>query len=386
MNTAYFDCSSGISGDMCLGALIHAGADFQEMEQQLSLLPIEGFSLSRESTRKKGITATKIQVKCHGHHHHRGLEDILRIIDKSSLSHRVKEQSGLIFSRLAKAEAEVHGLPVNEVHFHEVGAVDAIVDIVGTVLCLAQLQIEKIISSPLPLGHGFIDCAHGLLPLPAPATQMLLKGIPVYGVDIEGELVTPTGAAIVSTLASSFGPAPLMTVNSLGYGAGEKDFGIPNILRVSVGQEAFQTELEEIEVLETTVDDMSPEIFSYLWEKIFKQGALDMFLTSVQMKKGRPGTLITVLCHPNKRSEIFATLVAETTTLGIRIRREQRFCCPRKIIQISTKYGEVKVKVGEFQGITKMAPEYEDCRLIANKHQVPLKEVFQEILTALRCK
>ncbi|MGI6066829.1 MAG: nickel pincer cofactor biosynthesis protein LarC [Bacillota bacterium] len=384
MKTAYFDCASGISGDMCLGALVHAGASFPELVSQLSLLPVKGYRIFSGPVFKNNIKATGIYVDSGESHVHRRLKDIIHIINSSALPASVKEKSAEIFYRLAEAEGTVHGISPEQVHFHEVGAVDAIIDIVGTVICLSLLGIEKVSASPLPMGHGFVQCAHGRIPIPAPATQALLKEIPVYGVDIEGELVTPTGASIITTLADSFGPHPAMKVNSVGLGAGSCDYGIPNILRVSIGTVNSLAASEPIEVLETTTDDMNPEFFTYLWDQVFAEGALEMFFTPIQMKKGRPGTLLTILCLASNKNKILSVLFRETSTLGVRIRKEDRIYCQRKILPVTTRFGEVKVKIGTFEDTPNIAPEFEDCQMLALKHKVPLKTIYQEALCETR--
>lgn len=387
MRTAYFHCSSGISGDMCVGALLHAGADYAALKGQLALLPLHHYDISYSPVLKNSISAGKFDVTYQDDHPHRHLDDILRIIQDSGLSPEIKEKSAAIFKKLAQAEAKVHGTTPEAIHFHEVGAVDAIIDIVGTVICLSLLGVEKILSSPLPMGHGFIHCAHGVLPLPAPATRELLKGIPQYGIDVQGELVTPTGAAIISTLAHSFGPLPEMTIDTFGYGAGTKDYAIPNMLTVSLGHDkesGAHLSSEEITVVETTIDDMNPEIFSYLWEIIFSMGALDMYITPVYMKKGRPGSLVTVLCRTEGLDPILHVLLRETSSLGVRIRKEYRRCCSRQKITVQTKYGPVGIKIGQGDGTANLAPEYEDCKELAKKHQIPLKEVYLEALFAAK--
>jgi len=382
MRTAYFHCSSGISGDMCLGALIHGGADFKILKQQLSLLPLDNYEITYTTEIKNGISVGKFNVLYTENHPHRHLSDIISIINASALAPEIKKKSIDIFSCLAQAEAKIHGTTLEKIHFHEVGAVDAIIDIVGTVICLSLLKVDMIISSPLPMGHGFITCAHGTLPLPAPATREILKGIPQYGIDIEGELVTPTGAAIIATLAHSFGQLPEMKVDSYGYGTGTKEYSIPNILTVSLGRSKPEARLthEEVTIVETSLDDMNPEIFSYLWEVIFSLGALDMYITPIYMKKGRPGSLVTVLCRNEDVEKITSTLLKETSSLGVRIRLESRHCCPRKKIIVQTKFGEVSVKIGFLEGIANLAPEYDDCRNLSKMHHVSLKEVYLEAL------
>ncbi|MEL7566024.1 MAG: nickel pincer cofactor biosynthesis protein LarC [Dehalobacterium sp.] len=382
MKTAYFHCSSGISGDMCLGALINGGADFNILKQQLSLLPLDNYEITYNKVLKNGISVGKFNVSYHDNHPHRHLSDIIGIINNSSLAPEIKKKSIDIFTCLANAEAKIHGTTPEKIHFHEVGAVDAIIDIVGTVICLSLLKVGKIISSPLPMGHGFITCAHGMLPLPAPATREILKGIPQYGIDIEGELVTPTGAAIIATLAHSFGQLPEMKIDAYGYGAGTKEYSIPNILSVSLGDSSSKSQLinEEVTVVETSLDDMNPEIFSYLWEIIFTSGALDMYITPIYMKKGRPGSLITVLCQTENIDTIVNTLLKETSSLGVRIHKESRRCCHRKKLTVQTKFGAIGVKIGFLDGIANLAPEYNDCQNIAKMHRVPLKEVYFEAL------
>ena len=387
MKTAYFDCAAGISGDMCLGALVHAGASLPDLLRQLAMLPISDYQVSSAPVQKNGILGTAVTVVAAGNQAGRNLADILQLIEGSALSPTVKNKSARIFQRLAAAEGAVHGISAAEIHFHEVGAIDAIVDIVGTVICLELLEIDEIIASPLPMGHGFVRCAHGLLPLPAPATQQLLQGLPVYGIDQAGELVTPTGAAIISTLAAGFGPMPAMTVSQLGYGAGTKDFPFPNLLRISLGQRipaqpVFLPAGEEIIVLETAIDDMNPEIFTYLWEKLFSLQALDVFLIPVQMKKGRPGTLLTVLCKDCTAESITALLFQETSTLGIRQRREHRAVCSRTAVTISTAIGDCQIKVSRFSQAENIAPEYESCRQLALINHLPLKEVYRIVLAA----
>jgi uncharacterized protein (TIGR00299 family) protein len=387
MRTAYFHCASGISGDMCLGALVHAGASFSRLKEQLALLPLNNYQVSYENIQRNGISAGKFHVRYSDDHPHRHLKDILKIINEANLAPEIKEKSGAIFSCLAQAEAKVHGTTPDKIHFHEVGAVDAIIDIVGTVICLNLLGVEKVISSPLPVGHGFITCAHGTIPLPAPATREILKGIPQYGIDIEGELVTPTGAAIIATLAQSFGQFPKMTVDATGYGAGTKEYAIPNILSVSLGEDqenTFSFPETEIGVIEASIDDMNPEFFSYLWEVIFSRGALDMYFAPVYMKKGRPGTLVTILAPLSKTDNLVRALLQETSTLGVRTHREFRFCCPRKKILVPTKYGDIAIKIGSTKESKNLAPEYEACKRLAQEHQVPLKEIYLEALIAAK--
>jgi len=386
MKTAYFNCPAGISGDMCLGALLDAGASLPLLHEQLAMLSIDGYQLTAVPSEKSSIRATQALVSCSRNAAPRHLAEILDLIRSSALSPWAKDKSCLIFQRLAEAEAAVHGVLPEEIHFHEVGAVDAIVDIVGTVILLDQLGVEKVCASPLPMGHGFVRCAHGLLPLPAPATQQLLLGVPVYGVQQEGELVTPTGAAIISTLAESFGPMPEMTVQRLGYGAGSHDFPFPNLLQVSLGELRRSEERDTVLVMETAIDDMNPEIFSRLWELLFSAGALDVYLTAAQMKKGRPGTLLTVLCPPDRQEDLAALLFRETTTLGIRCRQEQRLLARRQVIQVDTPHGTCRVKVSSYAGQLNIAPEFEDCRRLAQEADLPLKEIYATVGAAARLR
>lgn len=390
MKIAYFQCSSGISGDMCLGALIHAGINFNELKDQLSLLPLKNYDITYTTVVKNGISAGKFDVIYTEDHPHRHLQDIKEIINNSGLNPEIKKKSIDIFTRLAAAEAIIHGTTLENIHFHEVGAVDAIIDIVGTVICLSLLNVDKIIASPLPVGHGFIKCAHGVIPLPAPATRELLKGIPQYGVDIEGELVTPTGAAIISTMADSFGQLPLMSAESYGFGAGTKEYSIPNILNVTLGRSFDEfnehihinkdTNEKKITVLETSLDDMNPEFFSYLWEIVFESGALDMYITPIYMKKGRSGSLITIICHEEKKNNLIDILMKETSSLGVRIRQEERCIAARKFLKVQTQFGDINIKIGEFSGSINFAPEYEDCRKLAKLNHIPLKKVYLEAL------
>lgn len=382
MKTAYFDCAAGISGDMCLGALIHAGANMDHLLSRLAMLPIRGYQVSAAPVCKNGILGTAVTVSCEESLDQRGLNDILQIIHGSALPISVREKASLIFQRLAAAEGAVHGISPAEIHFHEVGAIDAIIDIVGTVICLEELAIDEIVASPLPMGHGFVHCAHGCLPLPAPATQHLLKNLPVYGIDQAGELVTPTGAAIISTLAGSFGPMPAMKVTELGFGAGAKDFPFPNLLRISLGQRSQTAVEEEVVVIETAIDDMNPEIYSYLWEKLFDRQALDVYLTPIQMKKGRPGTLLTVLCRSSALDDISSVIFQETSTLGMRIRREHRIICSRKILIIPTPLGEGQVKVSRRGSAENITPEFTVCRQLAMANHLALKEVYQIVMEA----
>ena len=381
----YFDCYSGISGDMTLGALLDLGLEVEKLREMLSGLKLGGYRLETEKVNRGGITGTKANVILEAADPvTRHLSDVLQIIDASDLPRQVKENGTSVFQRLAEAEASVHGTAIEKVHFHEVGAVDAIVDIVGTAAALYLLGISEIYCSPLPLGGGEVQTAHGRLPLPAPATLELIarRQIPVKGREVHFELVTPTGAALVATLAKSFGPMPDFTIHKVGYGAGSHDPGYPNYLRVISGEKAAAQQLyeEEVLVLETNIDDLNPEIFGFLMDKIFEAGALDLFFTPVQMKKNRPAVQLTVLTPPHLQQKLQTIIFNETSTLGLRVSRAQKIMRQRETLTVETKWGHVRVKYattpkGQFP--LSFAPEYEDCRQVAGKSGLPLKEVYR---------
>lgn len=463
MKIAYFDCFSGASGDMILGALLDAGLEIETLKNELAKLGLSGFNVEAKKVVKGGIGGTQAvviidpvletKVHClhnkvedehrhhdhfrhdhskpheHGHerhdhayhnhdhshsshgshfherheqdhnhelerdhagerkHYHRNLEDIRRIIENSRLNECIKEKSIKIFTRLAEAEAKVHRTSIEEIHFHEVGAMDAIIDVVGGVAGMEALGIEAIYCSPLHVGSGTVQCAHGTLPVPAPATLELVREKPVYSTGIVGELLTPTGAAILTTLAKGFGPMPEMVVGQIGYGSGEKDFSIPNLLRVSIGSSNAalpKYQSETVGVLETTIDDMNPQIYDYLMKRLLDMGVMDIFLTDVQMKKNRPGTLVTVLCSPEMITQVADFLIRETTSIGIRWHIEQRTKAIRKIYRVDTPYGPIHYKVASCaEGeILNVFPEYEDCKKAALEYGVPLKEVIEKALQA----
>ena len=320
MRTIYFDCFAGISGDMTLGALVSAGADPRALQEQLTLLDVPNYEITFEQVDRSGIGATRAQVRVvEEETRHRHLSDIVEIIDRSKLSGGVKERATKIFTRLAEAEARVHDIAVERVHFHEVGAVDAIVDVIGACVCFELLGVERFVSSPLHVGSGTVRMAHGLFPVPPPAVTELLRGVPVYSTAIKGELVTPTGAAIVSTVCDSFGPLPLMRVEQTGYGAGTREYeDFPNVLRVLVGESEPVGEQrdEQLSMVETNIDDASPQVIGHLMELAFARGALDCYFTPVQMKKNRPGVLVSILCRPSGREAMLELLFAETTPSG----------------------------------------------------------------------
>ena len=386
MKVAYFDCFAGAAGDMILGALLDAGLPLDRLQENIAKLGLDNYSIDASRVVKKGISGTQALItinQSHHGHHHRHFSHIKEIIGSSKLDEVVKEQSISVFKRLAEAEAHVHGTTVESVHFHEVGAMDAIIDVVGSVVGFNLLGIEKIICSPMHLGTGTVTCAHGVLPVPAPATALLVKGKPVYATDVKGELLTPTGAAILTTLCSDFGPMPGMSIEQIGYGAGTSEPEIPNLLRVSIGTatgEADGFASDQVAVIETNVDDMTPQIYDYLIEKTLGRGALDIFFTPAQMKKNRPGTLITIICGPREVSRFSEILLTETTSIGIRWRIENRLKADREIKEIETSYGKIRAKfAGIGERIVNVSPEYEDCKEAARKHGVPLKQVMETV-------
>ncbi len=385
MKAAYFDCFSGISGDMTLGALLDAGCSLQLLRSNLQRLQVPGWQISADKVWKGGISATHVRVATEDTHAHRSLSTILGIIANSDLDKAVKERASAIFTKLGEAEAAVHDVPLEKVHFHEVGAVDAIVDIVGACIGFSELGIEKFVCSPLNVGGGTAKMAHGILPVPAPATARLLVNKPTYSNGVQKELVTPTGAAIVATLCDSFGPQPAMSVAAVGYGAGDADLeGQPNVLRIMVG-EARADELDAhggtIRVLEANLDDMNPQIFGYLIEKAMGAGALDVFAAPIYMKKNRPGTLVTILCKPEDEDKFQEMLFAETTTLGVRSHLVERHALPREWVKVITRYGDVRIKVSRVDGQVRHAsPEFEDCRKLAEDNKVPLHEVMEQAM------
>ena len=384
MKCAYFDCFSGISGDMTLGALLDAGVSVEHLRSELQLLNLPGWELSAEKVWKNGMAATFAKVRAQDTTTHRSLTTILGFIEKSALASGVKYRASAIFQKLGEAEAAVHDVPLEKIHFHEVGAIDAIVDIVGACIGFSALGIDSFACSPLNVGGGTARMAHGVLPVPAPATARLLLGKPTYSNGIQKELVTPTGAAIVATLCSNFGPQPPMTVNAIGYGAGTADLeGQPNVLRLMVGEAAEKpaADSETIRVLEANLDDMNPQIYGYFLEKALAAGALDVFSTPVQMKKNRPGMLVTVLCKPEDEPKFHELFFAETTTLGVRTYSAERRVLARHWETVHTNFGEVRIKVARLNGhIRQASPEFEDCRKLAEAKNVPLQRVMDEAM------
>ncbi len=390
MGCIFLDCFAGISGDMMLGALLDAGVPLDELLSGLRTLPLSHWDLRVERVRKGAITATSVTIVADEHHHHeRHLADIQQIVNASRLPEPVKATSLAIFRLLAEAEAKVHGVSVEEVHFHEVGAVDSIVDIVGSVYALHLLGVKAVYASAVPFTRGRVKMAHGELPVPAPATLELLKGVPTYPLDIDAELVTPTGAALLKGLAKSFGLPPPFTPQRIGYGAGKRDLPFPNVLRVVVGEmpDNLPLQRERLIVLETNLDDMTGEVAGYVMERLLEAGARDVWVSPAQMKKSRPALVLSVLCDPEKLPSLVPLLLRETTTLGVRVREVERLCLPREIWEVVTPYGTVRVKVAKFGGeIVNLAPEYDDCRQLALRCSIPLKEVMAAALEAARQK
>ncbi len=385
MKQAYFDCFSGISGDMVLGALVDAGVPLEHLRSELGALSVPGWTLTAEKVWKNGMAATHVKVQTEDTQTHRSLSTILDIIGKSTLASGVQQRAEAIFSNLGVAEAAVHDVPLEKIHFHEVGAIDAIVDIVGACIGFEALGIESFACSPLNVGGGTAKMAHGVLPVPAPATARLVLGKPTYSNGVQRELVTPTGAAIVATLCTAFGSQPPMTVSAIGYGAATTDLeGQPNVLRIMIGEAAQRSSLgteENIRILEANLDDMNPQIFGYFLDKALAAGALDVFATPVQMKKSRPGMLVTVLCRPADEQKFQEMLFAETTTLGVRSHSAERRILPREWEKVSTRFGEVRIKVARLNGIVRQAsPEFDDCRKLAEEKNVPLVEVMDEAI------
>ena len=365
---------------MLLGALVDAGADADELRKGIGRLGLDGVELRFEKCKRSGIGGTNLTVQVEHDHHHRSLSRIEEIIGGSGLSERVKERSIRIFRRLGEVEAAIHQIPIEKVHFHEVGALDSITDIVGACIAFDLLGIEKVYCSPLNLGSGTVEAAHGVMPVPAPATAALVQGIPTYSEGPAAELTTPTGAAIVTTLADEFGTMPAMRIGGVGYGAGDRDFKKhPNLLRAVIGEQSQAREATRIFVIEANVDDMNPQLAGYVRERLLDTGALDVTLASVYMKKDRPGLMISVLAKPEDREKLSELLFSETTTLGIRMYPVERRVLERRLDPVETIYGEVRIKVASENGtVRNFAPEYEDCRRIALEKEVPFKEVWQQ--------
>ncbi|NLJ56484.1 MAG: nickel pincer cofactor biosynthesis protein LarC [Firmicutes bacterium] len=400
MRGLYLECTAGAAGDMILAALHDCGLEMKEFKKQLQLLPVKGYVFASERTNKKSLSALQIKIHVTEKQPARNLPEITAIIKGAALSTAVKEKSIAVFQTLARAEAKIHGISADKVHFHEVGAVDAIVDIVGSVIALEMLGVEQIFSSPLPLGKGWIKASHGWIPLPAPAAAEIIRerGIPCYGISLEEETVTPTGAALLGTLSSGFIPLPPMIIEKIGYGAGTKDFDRPNVVRAFVGKLTAAGQFpagenllpgklltEPLEIIEANVDDLNPEIYDYVLKKLLSAGALDVYFTPIQMKKNRPAVKITILASPQKSYQLGRILLQETTTLGFRRHSAEKIMLPREQSVVETPWGPVRVVVaGQPPDYHNIAPEYDDCSQIAGKHNVPLKKVYQHVWKTLK--
>jgi uncharacterized protein (TIGR00299 family) protein len=381
MVIAYFDCFSGISGDMTLGALVDAGVSIDALRAELARLDLPGYKIKAEKVTRSGIAATKVDVIIDNKEHgERNLADILKLIESTGLATAIKQKSGMIFKRLAEAEAKVHGTTVDKIHFHEVGAVDSIVDIVGSVIGMELLGISQVMTSSINVGSGSVKTSHGLLPVPAPATAELLRGIPFYESSTKFELTTPTGAAIISTLCVFFGRLPTMKMERIAYGAGDKDFpGLPNVLRLMIGEPAPAYEADTSIVIETNIDDMNPQAYDYVVERLMQQGAQDVYLTPIIMKKGRPAILLSALADKSKADTLLDTIFRETTSIGVRIQEVGRKKLIREIKEIDTVYGKIRIKISKRgDEILTATPEYEDCKKIAEDKKIPLKQVMEE--------
>jgi uncharacterized protein (TIGR00299 family) protein len=387
MKILYLDCHAGISGDMTVGALLDLGVPLEHLRGELDKLglPPGSYELSTSRTGRQHMPALKFDVAVHDHHTHRHYAGIDTMIADSGLSDSVKESARRIFRRLAEAEAMVHGVPVAEVHFHEVGAVDSIVDIVGTAICLEYLGVEAVFSGALPLGSGFVETAHGRLPVPAPATAELMKGLPVHGECGPGERVTPTGAAIVAALASGFGKQPAMLLERVGNGAGGKDFpDCPNIMRAILGRKVEKAEHcdgDDVIVVETNIDDSTPEVLGYAMERLLEEGALDVFFTPIQMKKNRPGVMVSFICRSQQLDQLAHLLLTETSAIGLRYYRADRIVMQRRVVEQQTGFGTVRYKqvIDSSGEVLRASPEYEDCRRIAREREIPCREVMEQL-------
>ena len=383
MKTAYFDCVSGASGDMILGALLDAGLSMAILRERLATLQIRHFSIDAKKVLKNGISATQVEVHVHDDAPERHLADLCAVVEQSGLSDQVKARAVRVFSRICQAEATIHGARLESVHLHEVGGVDAIVDVCGVLAGLEAMGVERVEVSPLPLGRGFVDCAHGKIPLPAPATLELLKGVPVVGSPIDKELVTPTGAALLVEVASAFGPIPAMMLGQTGCGAGKRDLPVPNIIRVLIGSGHFHTfgiVEETLTQLETTIDSDTAEVLGHVAASLVEAGALDVAMLPAQMKKGRPGVLLHVLCRPERAGALETLLFLEAKTLGVRRWAVQRDSLPRRIESLDTPYGPIRFKlIGLPDGKMRVAPEFEDCRAAAVTAGMPLRQLMDQV-------
>lgn len=384
MKTLYLDCFCGISGDMFVGALIDLGADLERLRSALASLQVPGFEIAAERVLKKGVTAAQFRViQDTTDKPHRHLRHILEIIERGDLPASVREASAATFRRIAECEAAIHGTTVEKIHFHEVGAIDSIVDVVATHLALHLLGVDRVVASPVNTGSGTVQCAHGLMPVPAPATVLLLEGVPSYGSECPYELTTPTGAALIAQVAAAFGPMPLMVPERIGYGSGTRDLpDRPNVLRGVLGTES-SAQQHPITVVETNIDDLLPELMPPLIEALLEAGARDAFLTPLYGKKGRPAFMVTALCDDDKLVAVADAIFENSSTLGLRIRTESRLCLEREWETAVTAWGTVRLKIGLWNGkVRSRAPEFEDCRKVAEAAGVPVMAVYQAALAA----
>lgn len=382
MRTAYLDCFSGVSGNMLLGALLHAEFPEDVLRSTLDRLNLPDWSLDIEYNQISGLRSCLVRVRDKGPPVHRHLADICNILQHSSLDQEISTTAKAVFTRLARAEAQVHGTDIEKIHFHEVGAIDAIIDVVGVVAGFHYLNIQQISCSPLPMPRGWVSCAHGRLPLPAPAVCELLKKIPVYGDNLTQELVTPTGAALVAELANKFGNMPPMILEKTTYGAGtmQRQDGRPNLLRLVIGKASLPEEVQQVEVIETHLDDWNPELWPHVSKMLFKAGALDVSLVPIHMKKGRPGFLIRIIADPAHSMEITTTLFTETSCIGLRYSTTNRLTLPRESITLNTPWGEIKAKkVTLPDGSSRITPEYEDCKRLAQQNGIALQLIYDVI-------
>ena len=395
----YFDCFSGVSGDMMLGALLDAGLPIDELRQALGGLAVPGMAIAAHRVSRAGVSATKFVVESseshehkhpHGHDHHkderhgreaahshRSLSEIGDLIDRSALSASAKVRARELFVRLGEAEAAIHQVPLDQIHLHEVGALDSIVDIAGSVFALEWFGADRVISSPLNVGGGMVQSAHGVFPVPVPATVSLLQGVPVYSSGVSAELVTPTGALLVSAFASSYGPVPAMTISRTGYGAGDRNPpDTPNVLRVLIGESSDDRNTERVVVIECEIDDMNPQIFGLVMDRLYAAGALEVFFVPVQMKKNRPGTLLTIVASPDRRQALSALVFRETTTIGLRFHEMERERLERQTVSVDTPLGPVRFKVARLGSeVVNAAPEFDDCARLAGERGLPVKQV-----------
>ena len=384
MKIAYFDCFSGISGDMIIGSMLDAGLDFEIFKTEISKLNFTGYKLSAEKVLRNGISGTKFSVDAAEDHPHRTFRDISGIISKSSLDENIRIKINSIFKRIAEAEGKIHGVSPDEVHFHEIGAVDSIIDIAGAVIGLDLLGIEKVYCSKINTGSGFADSMHGKIPVPAPAAVELLRGIPVFDSGIKFEITTPTGAGIIAELCSNFGNLPDMNISSTGYGAGSKELESPNLLRIITGKIETESIMEKVSVLETNIDDLNPQIYEHAMSKLLSAGALDVFIIPCIMKKSRPGSILKVICETGTEKKFADIIVCETTTSGIRISHENRYRYNRRFEKVETPFGPINVKIIYIgDEILTATPEFDECSKAALKHDIPVKKIIETVIKKL---